>query len=219
MRVSFLCWIALACGAGAVQAQPLDTVLVLETTPGTEQAIGLIRPRDFREDDRVAVIGFDHSARVLQPLTADREILKRTLRYAGTRITIGAGSGNLSGATWRVDLVRAIELACAAFPGEETGGRGRAIVVLAAGEDPNLARQPGTLERAIDVAGARLYPVAVYRVDERGRLIARSRSAPPVPVTWLGLVRLADASGGRAAPDRWDLQEILSSARRQPPRR
>jgi hypothetical protein len=65
----------LACGAlflGNLLAQGLDVLFVLETSPGTEQTIGLIRPRDLKEDDRAGVIGFMQTSGVLQPLTQDR---------------------------------------------------------------------------------------------------------------------------------------------------
>ncbi len=61
-RLTCLLLLSLAC----LRAQPLDIILVLEMSPGTEQAIGLIRERAFQEDDRAGVIGFSRTAQVLQ---------------------------------------------------------------------------------------------------------------------------------------------------------
>src|SRR5262245_16987293 len=68
-------------------------MFVLETSPGTEQTIGLIRTRDLKEGDRAGVIGFTNAVHMLQPLTQDREKIATALQRAGTRITIGLGGG------------------------------------------------------------------------------------------------------------------------------
>jgi hypothetical protein len=70
-------------------AQQLDVMFVLESSPGTEQQIGLIRPRDLKEGDRAGIIGYTRSAYLLQSLTEDREALAKALQRAGMRITIG----------------------------------------------------------------------------------------------------------------------------------
>lgn len=70
-------------------AQGLDVMFVLETSPGTEQQIGLIRPRDLKEGDRAGVIAYTRSVQMLQSLTEDHEALAKALQGAGIRITVG----------------------------------------------------------------------------------------------------------------------------------
>jgi hypothetical protein len=74
-------------------AQQLDVMFVLESSPGTEQQIGLIRPRDLKEGDRAGIIGYTRSVYLLQSLTEDREALAKALQRAGMRITVGLYSG------------------------------------------------------------------------------------------------------------------------------
>src|SRR6516165_9069992 len=74
-------------------AQQLDVMFVLETSPGTEQQIGLIRPRDLKDGDRAGIIGYTRSVYLLESLTEDHEALAKALQRAGMRITIGLYSG------------------------------------------------------------------------------------------------------------------------------
>ena len=53
-------------------AQGLDVMFVLETSPGTEQQIGLIRPRDLMEGDL--------AGRALGRMVADR-VWERAARF------------------------------------------------------------------------------------------------------------------------------------------
>ena len=69
-------------------AQGLDVMFVLETSPGTEQQIGLIRPRDLKEGDRAGIIGYTRSVYLLQSLTEDHEALAKALQRAGVRIIV-----------------------------------------------------------------------------------------------------------------------------------
>jgi hypothetical protein len=78
-----------------IWAQGLDVMFVLETSPGTEQQIGLIRPRDLKEDDRAGVIVFTRTVQLVQPLTENREDLAKALQLAGIRI-----SGRHSRSLW-----------------------------------------------------------------------------------------------------------------------
>jgi len=56
-------------------------MLVLETSPGTEQAIGLIQLRAFQEAGGAGAIGLGRTAQVPQPLTDNRDQL--AARYGG----------------------------------------------------------------------------------------------------------------------------------------
>jgi hypothetical protein len=74
-------------------AQGLDVMFVLETSPGTAQQIGLIRPRDLKEGDRAGVIGYTRSVQIFQSLTEDHEALAKALQRAGISVTVGLYSG------------------------------------------------------------------------------------------------------------------------------
>jgi len=68
---------------------PVDVILTLETSPGTEQAIGLIRPRAFQQGDRAGVIGFHQQgdARSCSPLrTIARATRVRTSNEPVSRV-------------------------------------------------------------------------------------------------------------------------------------
>ena len=92
-----------------VWGQALDIMFVLETTPCTEQQIGLIRARDLKEDDRAGVIGFARSVELLQPITANRADLSKALQRAGIRISIGARFQSVQST---VDLSGASRILC-----------------------------------------------------------------------------------------------------------
>ena len=85
-------------------AQGLDIMFVLETSSGTEQQIGLIRPRDLKEDDRAGVIGFTGTVQLLQPITENREDLAKALQRAGIRISIVRSTFQPSRVTWSISL-------------------------------------------------------------------------------------------------------------------
>jgi hypothetical protein len=187
--------------------QGLDVLFVLETSPGTEQQIGLIRPRDLKEDDRAGVIGFTRSAELLQELTANREDLARALQRAGIRISIGVGFQPGSQPTpGTVDLCGALRTAFGEFGDGRSEGRKRAIIVLAASEDPRLADNLDSLKVLLAATKARLFAVAITRVS------GRSYSFPVMTAQFLN--QLAKDSGGREFRGAWDLKTILVAARK-----
>jgi len=186
-----------------VWAQGLDIMFVLETSPGTEQQIGLIRSRDLKEDDRAGVIGFTRSVQLLQPLTENREDLAKALQRAGIRIAIGARfQANRYGS---VNLSEALRQSFGEF-GVGGSGRKRAIVLLAASEDPRLAGNLDSLQAMLAESEARLFVVAITRVS------GRVYSFPTVTIQFLD--QLAKDSGGRVFRGAWDLKSILASARK-----
>ena len=186
-----------------VWAQALDIMFVLETSPGTEQQIGLIRSRDLKEDDRAGVIGFTRSVQLLQPLTENREDLAKALQRAGIRIVIGAAfQANQYGS---VNLSEALRQSFGEF-GVGGSGRKRAIVLLAASEDPRLVGNRDSLKAMLAESEARLFVVAITRVS------GRAYSFPTVTIQFLD--QLAKDSGGRVFRGAWDLKSILASARK-----
>jgi len=187
-----------------VWAQGLDIMFVLETSPGTEQQIGLIRPRDLKEDDRAGVIGFTGTVQLLQPITENREDLAKALQRAGIRISIGAHFQTVQGHV--VDLSGALRQAFREFGDVSPEGRKRVIIVLAASEDPRLAGNLDSLKTLLAASKARLFAVAITRVFER------TYSFPAVTAQFLN--QLATDSGGRVFRGGWDLKSILAAARK-----
>jgi hypothetical protein len=186
--------------------QGLDVMFVLETSPGTEQQIGLIRPRDLKENDRAGVIVFTRSAQLLQPLTENREELAKALQRAGIRIGIGIGAAFQAPRGDTVDLSGALRQAFREFGDGGLEGRKRVILVLAASEDPRLAGNLDSLKTMLAASEARLFAVAITRS-------ARRTYSFPVMTAQL-LNQLAKDSGGRVFRGAWDLKTILAAARK-----
>jgi hypothetical protein len=186
-----------------VCAQDLDIMFVLETSPGTEQPIGLIRARDLKEGDRAGVIAYARSVQLLQPLTESREDLSKALQRAGIRISIGAGFQPIQRDV--VDLSGALREAFDELA-SGTEGRKRAIVVLVAGEDPRLAGNLDSLKTLLRESGARLFAVPITRAS------GRAYSFPVMTARFLN--QLAKDSGGKVYEGGWDLKSILAAARK-----
>lgn len=212
----------LACGLvislGVLCGQPLDTMLVLEMSEGTEHATGLIRPGAFPEDDRAGVIGFLRTAQVLQPLTEDRDRLAAALQRAGFRaggaIVQGGRVGTASNLT--VGLAAALYKACAELGEPGSSERKRAIVVVFGSEDPSLSSHLDALKATLGTANARLYAVVVQRTDPHDSpLSGRNGVSYPPPVLTAQLVsELTAESGGRIFKRNWDLKKLLAEARK-----
>jgi hypothetical protein len=206
---------------GGLCGQPLDAIFVLEMSPGTEQAIALIRTRALEEDDRAAVIGFSRTAQVLQPLTEDRDKLDAALQRSGLRAGVAVGGperGRIS-LNEMVDLAGALSKACNEFGERGSAERRRAVIVLFAGEDPNLSARLETLQAALSAVNARLYTVMVQRTNAFERpgtpRIGPSSFPMPSPVITAQLMfQLTEESGGRIYKGGWDLKKILDAARK-----
>lgn len=208
---------------GALCGQPVDSMLVVETSPGTEQAIGLINPGVLPGEDRAGVIAFGifRTAEVLQPLTEDRDKLRSALRQAGRRIGLAVGGRDREPLNFNftVDLAAALRAACSELGQLGANERKRAIVVFFAGEDPTLSAHLDSLQTILDEAGARLYAVVIQRTDEPSFLAAPRTGASSLPkpspvVTPQLISRLAERSGGRLFRRNWDLKKILALARK-----
>jgi hypothetical protein len=118
----------------SLSAQESDVMFVLETSPGTEQAIGLIRSKELKESDRAGVIAFRESVQLMQSLTQNRDALDTALQRAGTRIAVGLGSGRGGAMSFPVNVAGAIQEACDKF-GDGDSDRKRVIILLFASED------------------------------------------------------------------------------------
>jgi hypothetical protein len=209
-------WLALCVVASSLWGQDVDATFVLETSPGTEQAIGLIRPRDLQESDRAGVIGFLQSPQVFQPLTANREAFAAALRHAGTRIAVGFGVTRPDTFRLTVDLSGAIKQACREFEPDNSARRKRAVIVFFANEDPNLGTRLDSLKNALRTAEARLFGVVIQRVPGPDSPCPRGLSGYPFPVmTAQFLSQLARDSGGRIFRRNWELRKILAETRKR----
>jgi hypothetical protein len=198
-------------------AQQLDVMFVLESSPGTEQQIGLIRPRDLKEGDRAGIVGYTRSVYLLQPLTEDREALAKALQQAGTRITIGLYSGQTPAGGRRapgaqtvqgdtVDLSGALRQALRELGDRGSEVRKPVVIVLAANEDPTLGGNLDSLKALAAASRTRVFAVMITVGSGRGYSF-------PVMTAQL-LDQLAKDSGGRVFRGAWDLKSILAAARK-----
>jgi hypothetical protein len=174
-------------------------MFVLETSPGTEQQIGLIRPRDLKEGDRAGVIVFTRTVQLVQPLTENREDLAKALQLAGIRISIGvqrtvktfprpSNEPVSESQDGTVDLYGALRQACREFGDAGPEGPKHVIIVLAASEDPRLVGNLDSLKSLLAVSKARLFAIAITRGSER------AYSFPVMTAQFLN--QLAKDSGG-----------------------
>jgi hypothetical protein len=216
--------VAILLSPGILSAAPLDTVLVLETAPGTEQPIGLIQPKHFAEGDRAAVVVFRRSSEVILPLTADREELARALQQAGTRVNVAVSGVPIDGNP-TAGLAAAIRKGCAEFGPAAAGTPKRAIVVVFASEDPGFSASADALRSTVKAANARLYAVIVPRSDARDTPydVRPGPARYPVPITGVTpypavtarlISKLAKDTGGKAFTGGWSFRDILTAARK-----
>jgi hypothetical protein len=209
--------VAFGVSLGVLCAQPLDTMLVLEMSEGTEHATGLIRPRAFSENDRAGVIGFLRTPQVLQPLTEDRARLAAALQRAGFRAggAVVQGGQVSSASNIMVGIAAALFQACAEL-GEPTDRRKRAIILVFGSDDATLSGNMDSLKATLATAQARLYAIAVQRSDPNvPPLSPRTGVTYPFPVLAAQLLsELAEQSGGRLFKRNWDLKKILAEARK-----
>jgi len=132
MKSIFLAMLTMCASRG--DAQTLDVILVLDTTPGAEQATDRIRAKAFGDDVRVGVMTAVSPIKVLQELTADKKKVADALQKAGARI--GASFGNVAVNQGRqLDLAEALSAACFQLRESEGARRKRAIIVVFARDD------------------------------------------------------------------------------------
>ena len=198
-------------------AQQLDVMFVLESSPGTEQQIGLIRPRDLKEGDRAGIIGYTRSVYLLQSLTKDREALAKALQRAGMRITASLYSGQTPAGGRRspgvqtvqgdtVDLSGALRQALRELGDRSSEVRKPVVIVLAANEDPTLGGNLDSFKALVAASRTRVFAIAITVHS------GRSHSFPVMTAQFLD--QLAKDSGGRLFRGAWDLKSILAAARK-----
>jgi hypothetical protein len=203
----------LAIYASHGDAQTLDVILVLDTTPGAEQATDRIHAKAFGDSVRVGVISAVSPVRVLQELTADKKNVADALQKAGVRI--GASLGNVTmNQGQHLDLAEALAMACLELRESEGTPRKRAIIVVFAGDDRGLPPAAYRLKTALEASHAKLFAVAVTRY-----MTSRSTMPPkadfPFPVATAQILSdLAEMSGGRIYRQAWDIKDILKEATR-----
>lgn len=198
----------------ASSAQSLDVMLVLDTTPGTEQSTDRIRAKQFGAGDLVGVVGAVPPARLWLPLTKDKEKLADTLQRVSLRV--GATIGNVSIAqSAPLDLAGAISEACAQFGESAVRSNRRAILVVFAGEDRNLPAAAQRLRAQLDTVDAKLFAILVTRMPPQPPLGRPGSGIPvwPTPVLTTEILgHLAKGTGGRIYRQGWDLKSVLKDA-------
>ena len=188
--------------AAQAQAPPAEVMLVLETSPGTEQAIGLLRARSFAQADRAGVVTVNGRAvQVLQTPTGDHDAIDAALQRAGIRITGNAGRVRINNPV-TADLASAIQQACEQLRRSEFEKHRRGLIVLFASDDPGLPARLDGVRSALHAADARLYAV----------LVDRGGMAPVL--TGQLIAELAEASGGKIYRRGWEIKEVLRELRR-----
>jgi hypothetical protein len=197
--------------------QQLDVMLTIETSSGTEQAIGLLRPRAFQKGERAGVIGLSsRTTQVLQPLTEDRDALASAIQRAGIRVGVALGGVQLD-TNWTINLAAAIGQACEELQQSKSSDRRRAVIVLFGSEDPGLRAHLESARASLSAVNARLYAVVIDRsTNQRANPLGTQVRVPhPFPVLTAQLMsELAAQSGGRIFRGAWDLKEILKEARK-----
>lgn len=145
------------------RAVPVDLIVLVDTSSSMSDKIGIVHDaaagflKSLRAGDRGAVVSFDDSVSILQPLTSDAALLEKAVRS-----TAPHGSTALNNAVY----IALKQFGQAAR--QEGDPRRQAIVVLSDGEDTS------SLVSFDDVLGlARRMGVNVYTVGLQSRSDAR----------------------------------------------
>ena len=201
----------------SIQAQPIDLMFTVETSPGTEQSIGLLNRRALQPGDRAGVISVTGSnTRVLQPLTADRDLLASALQKAGFRLGFTLDGAPVTSGNGAIDLVTAIKRSCEGLQ-RSSGAEKHAILILFGSEDPGLRYQLEVLHSFLQAANTRLYAVVInLHLKEQSRQQLKTvPTLPSVPaMTAPNISELAEQSGGQVFRGAWDLRDIVKDIRK-----
>src|ERR1044071_9691361 len=96
-------WLLAISSALLYGQQPVEVMLAMETAPGTEQAIGLIRARALQRGDRAGIVAVNsRAAQVVQALTSDPEAIDTALLQIGIRLGVAVGGVQINDA-WTVE--------------------------------------------------------------------------------------------------------------------
>ena len=183
-------------------------MLVLDTTPGAEQATDRIRPRDFGEDVRVGVLSARAPATLLQPLTADTKKVAAALQKAGFRVGATFGGRSVQ-QSQQLDLAGALSQAAVQLNGSSAPHK--AIIVVFAGEDRNLLGAAARVRSALAASGARLFAVVTPRTAQQGVRPNIGDGMPSLTTTQV-LADLAEESGGQIYRGAWTMKDLLTAA-------
>lgn len=203
--------------SAVAQERPFDLILALDTSPGTEQSIGLLNRRAFELRDRVGVVSISGAnVRLSQPLTENREILASALQKAGSRVGIGFGGAQIS-FKGSIDIATTLDKACKEI--DQNGQhKNRAILLLFGTEDPGLESHLSGLGSLLKTTGTHLYVVAINR-DANQQTRRSTMSVPTLPrfpgLTAQLMSDLAKRSGGQIYRGAWDLRDIVKDIRKQ----
>jgi hypothetical protein len=213
----WMAWLMMAGATTLASGQPLQVILALDISPGTEQAIGLIRSRLFQAGDRVGVVAFGtRGARILQTATNNHDAIDAALQKAGIRVGASIGPVQLN-IPLTTDLVAGIEQSCQELTRSTSAESKRAIIVLFGSDDPNLQTQIENVKAALSGARAQLYVIVIDRSTI-------ARQTPVSPQVWTPrfpsltaqlLGEIAEASGGKVYRRNWDVKPILAELRKQ----
>jgi VWFA-related protein len=131
--------------------EPLNVVLLLDTSRSTEGVLGDIRKaarsflKELRTQDRAMIVSFDYAIHKLSPLTNDRKVLESAIKHA----EVGEYLGTLLN-----DAV--MEITAAVL--QPITGR-KAIMLLTDGEDVGSRTWDSELISSVSEADAMIYSV------------------------------------------------------------
>jgi VWFA-related protein len=180
----------------AAAETPFDLILLLDLSGSTKDKLKLIRKsakrfvETTRANDRVSVVGFSSMARLVCPLTQDRELLKKSI----DRITEPEGGTNF----W--DSLRTV---LAILNASKNSARRHAVVVMTDGVDNALPDVLGDgsqttfeeLDKIVRSSDALVYPI--YLNTEKETVKRFHIMKPAFAMAQQQLAEIAVASGTR----------------------
>jgi Ca-activated chloride channel homolog len=170
--------------------QGIDIALVLDTSGSMSSELGQDTRLEVaqrvitefilsREEDRVGLVLFEGSSRVLSPLTLDYDALTELVRTVD-EVELGGETAIGLGLSEALNLLR------------ESRARSRVAIVLTDGEQNAGAVQPLEASRIAESLGIRVYTIGV--------IAEGARSGGSVNVDEEALRQMAEVTGGRYFP-------------------
>jgi Ca-activated chloride channel family protein len=146
-------------------AVPIDLILLIDTSSSMYDKIELVQKaglgviQTLRQGDRAAIVGFNDTVNIVQPLTGDREVLQTAIRQ-----TRGKGGTALHNAIY-VSLKQFGRSA----RGADGDVRRQAIAVLSDGEDTASMIQFEDVMSTAQKSGVSIYPIAMQSESAMAR--------------------------------------------------
>ena len=170
--------------------QGIDIALVLDTSGSMGADLGqdtrlevaqrvIIEFIRSREEDRVGLVLFEGTSRVLSPLTLDYDALTELVRSVD-EVELGGETAIGLGLSEGLNLLR------------ESRARSRVAIVLTDGQQNAGAVQPLEASRIAESLGIRVYTIGV--------IAEGARSGGPLNVDEEALRQMAEVTGGRYFP-------------------